>query len=97
MRLRFLMPLMLLGISMSTFAAPAQTAVLDVPGMTCPLCPITVKTALLRLPGVQAVTPDLATHTVRVVYDSAKTSTAILLKTSADAGYPATIEPGAKP
>ena len=33
-------------------AAATRTVTLSVPGMTCALCPITVKTALTRVKGV---------------------------------------------
>jgi len=37
-----------------------QTVTLDVPGMTCAACPITVKTALNRVEGVSLFHNDVA-------------------------------------
>ncbi len=36
-------------------AAPQETVTLDVEGMTCAMCPITVRKALERVPGVMRV------------------------------------------
>jgi len=38
----------------SLFAGSLQTVTLDVQNMTCAVCPITVKKALERVPGVTA-------------------------------------------
>jgi mercuric ion binding protein len=40
------------------FAAPPQTATLAVENMTCGTCPIVVKKALERVPGVTSTTVD---------------------------------------
>ena len=82
----------------SALAAPVtKTAVLDVPGMTCPLCPITVHKALERVPGVEKISVNFPARTVSVAYDAERTNVAALLKAAADAGYPATIEKQVKP
>lgn len=80
----------------ATFAAAAwagpRTVTLSVPGMTCPTCPITVKIALSRVPGVQKVDVDYPKKTATVVYDDAKTTIAALEKATEDAGYPSTVK-----
>ena len=96
MRRRFLLLVLALAMSSPAFAGPTNTAVLDVPGMTCPLCPITVKTALERVSGVDKVAVDFPARTVRVNYDPSKTTPAALLKATADAGYPANLEKRSK-
>ena len=90
--------LMSLFLGVSALAAPAtKTAVLDVPGMTCPLCPITVRKALERVPGVEKISVDFPARTVSVAYDTGRTNVAALLKATADSGYPATLEKQVKP
>lgn len=66
------------------------TATLDVKGMTCPTCPLTVKVALKKQPGVGDVKVDLQQGTARVAFDPTKVSVDRLAKAVTDAGYPAT-------
>jgi len=46
--------LVIVAVSALVWAA-TQTVTLSVPGMTCAACPITVKKALSRVPGVSNV------------------------------------------
>jgi mercuric ion binding protein len=71
-------------------AAGLETATLAVKGMTCPTCPLTVKVALKKQPGVSDVKVDLRRATARVVFDPEKVTVARLAKAVTDAGYPAT-------
>ena len=80
------LPLALL-FALPAFAAE-KTATLDVPGMTCAACPVTVKTALKRVPGVQVVQVDFPKRLATVRYDDATTNLAALEKATTDAGYP---------
>lgn len=80
------LPLSLL-FALPVFAAE-KTATLDVPGMTCAACPVTVKTALKRVPGVQGVQIDFPKRLATVRYDDATTNLAALEKATTDAGYP---------
>lgn len=71
-------------------AAPALTEVtFDVPGMTCGLCPVTVKAAMSKVEGVQSVETDVATRTAHVVFDPSLTDVATIAAASEQAGYPA--------
>ena len=70
------------------FAAPPKMAVLDVQNMTCGLCPITVRMALERVPGVAEAKVDLDKKTVSVKFDADKTTVATLVKATTDAGFP---------
>lgn len=72
-------------------SAATRIVTLAVPGMTCPLCPITVKKALERVAGVSTITPDLARKTIAVRYDDARTNPAALTHATTDAGYPSTV------
>lgn len=70
-------------------AAP-QTVVLAVPTMNCAACPITVKKALQKVPGVSAVKATLEPPQATVTFDDAATSVEKLLEATRNAGYPAT-------
>ncbi len=71
----------------SAWASP-QTVTLNVSGMTCPACPITVKKALEKVPGVSKVDVRFEKKQVLVTFDDAKTSTDALVKATTNAGYP---------
>ena len=86
---RFLFAL-LLATPLGVLAADPQTIVLDVQNMTCELCPITVKKALDKVPGVAATKIDLAKMTATVKFDPDRASVAALVKATTNAGYPST-------
>ena len=81
------------------FAAPVwaapQTVTLAVSKMTCAACPITVKQALSRVPGVTEVSVSFETKLATVVFDDSQTTVAVLTRATTDAGYPSTVEAGA--
>jgi mercuric ion binding protein len=80
-----------LGLLASPAAFAGETTVtLDVPGMYCAACPITVKTSLDAVPGVAKVVVSLATKTATVTFDDAKTSVPALVAATTNAGYPST-------
>lgn len=81
----------LLVIALAAGAAEPQRVVLDVPGMNCSLCPISVKKALERVPGVTAAKADLATKSAEAIYDPDKVSPEALARAVTNAGYPATL------
>ena len=72
-------------------AGDPASVVLDVENMTCAACPITVKRALSKVPGVSQVTVDYERGTAAVSYDPSRTTTAELTKATANAGYPSTV------
>ena len=79
-----------LAMPLTVFAAESQTVVLDVQNMTCELCPITVKKALDKVPGVAATKIDLAKKTATVKFDPERANMAALVKATTNAGYPST-------
>ena len=85
---KLLAVLMALG-TLPALAAP-RTVVLSVPGMTCAACPITVKKALARVPGVAKTEIDFDQRRATVTYDDARASVSALTKAIGEAGYPAT-------
>lgn len=68
--------------------AATQTATLSVPTMSCASCPVTIKAALTKVPGVTSIKSHLAKRQTTIVYDDAKTDFAALSKATADAGFP---------
>lgn len=78
------------AVPLTVLAAEPQTVVLDVQNMTCELCPITVKKALDKVPGVAATKIDLAKRTATVKFDPERANVAALVKATTNAGYPST-------
>jgi periplasmic mercuric ion binding protein len=58
------------------FAGSVQTVTLDVQNMTCPVCPITVKKALERVPGVTDAKVDFDKKTASISFDPDKANLA---------------------
>ena len=58
--------------------------------MTCELCPITVKKALDKVPGVATTNIDFAKKTATVKFDPERANLAALVKATTNAGYPST-------
>jgi periplasmic mercuric ion binding protein len=69
-------------------AAPLQTVTLAVENMTCGTCPIVVKRALERAPGVSATSVDFDKKTATVTFDPAKVSAVRLTQATTEAGFP---------
>ena len=89
--------LRLCALGMAFIAAPAvaadRTVALDLPGMDCALCPITVKKALSRVSGVSKVAVSFEKKEAAVTFDDARTSVDALRRATANAGYPSTARP----
>lgn len=80
----------ILGATFAVNAAEAQSVTLDVKGMHCATCPLTVKVVLKKQSGVSEVRMDAEKHTAEVKFDSAKASAEQLARAVTEAGYPAT-------
>lgn len=83
-----------LVLTAPAWASP-QTVTLNVSGMTCAACPITVKKALEKVPGVSKVDVRFEKKQVLVTFDDAKTNTDALVKATTNAGYPSQPEKAA--
>jgi mercuric ion binding protein len=81
----------IVALPFTLLAGALQTVNLDVQNMTCGICPITVKRALERVPGVTDAKVDFDKKIATVSFDPDKTNAAALTKTTADAGYPSSI------
>lgn len=73
-------------------ATENKVVTLDVPGMTCKFCPITIRKALKKVPGVVEAKSDYDSKTATVTFDPQKTSIETLTKATANAGYPSTLK-----
>ena len=88
-----LLALSLLAIVSSTTAAgESRSATLDVQGMTCVSCPITVRTLLKKIPGVTEATIDYKTREAHIQFDPDKVRAEQLAKAVTEIGYPATVK-----
>ncbi|AJY27067.1 mercuric transport protein periplasmic component (plasmid) [Burkholderia thailandensis 34] len=85
-----------LAVLAASLAMPAwatvQTVTLSVPGMTCPACPITVKTVLSRINGVSRGGVHYDAREAVVTFD-AKTTAQKLTDATKDAGYRSSVKP----
>ena len=74
-----------------TASADLESVTLAVPGMDCPVCPITVRMALEKVEGVHGVNVDFAARTAIVDYDNSKVEVSALTQATGDAGFPSTV------
>lgn len=72
--------------------AAAQTTTFAIENMTCALCPVTVKTAMEGVAGVESVSVDFDAKTATVTFDPSVTSPEAIAAASTNAGYPASIK-----
>jgi mercuric ion binding protein len=73
-------------------AAKQQTVQLTVPTMDCATCPITIKAALSKVPGVSKVQVSYAKREAIIVFDDTRATVADLKKATEDVGYPAMLK-----
>jgi len=88
---KLLVSLVLAAFVAAPVWASPQTVTLAVSKMTCAACPITVKKALSRIPGVTEVTVNLEKKQAAVQFDDSKTTVQTLIKATENAGYPSSI------
>jgi len=80
--------LMMANISL----AAEKTVSLDVPTMTCPICPFTVEKALKGVDGVISADVSFAGKIAKVTFDDQKTTAEALTEATKNAGYPSTVK-----
>lgn len=76
-----------LALAAPALAAPQQVT-LNVPTMDCATCPITIRVALMKVPGVSKAVVSYNKRTAKVSYDDAKTDVAALMRATEGVGYP---------
>lgn len=85
-----------LFVAMVAFAgaalAESKTVILEVPGMNCAACPITIKKALKDVSGVETVNVTFEPKEAVVTFDDKKTSVHKLRDATRDAGYPSSVK-----
>lgn len=80
----------------SPVCAATQTATLAVEGMTCAACPLTVKSALSKVPGVTHVEVSLDRREAQVSYDDNRVDVKRLTQATEGAGYPSKVKGGSR-
>jgi mercuric ion binding protein len=79
-------------LPLAALAGVPQTVTLDVKNMTCTLCPITVRKALEKVPGVADAKVDFDRKTATVTFDPDKADATALIKATTEAGYPSSMK-----
>jgi mercuric ion binding protein len=92
-----LMIILMASAPFSIAFAAEKTVVLAVPGMVCSVCPITVRLALEKVPGVIKAKVSLEHKEAVVRFDDAKTNPKALEDATFAAGYPATLKTAPNP
>ncbi len=82
----------LFGASFAAQAAP-RSVTLELEGMYCPMCPVTIKTALDFADGVDETKVTRNPDEAVIRYDDAKTSPAKLIEVVKKSGYGAHVKP----
>jgi mercuric ion binding protein len=88
---RFTLAAVLLGAACAA-NAKQQTVSLNVPTMDCATCPITIKAALTKVPGVSKVKVSYEKREAVIQFDDAQASVADLKKATEEVGYPAMLK-----
>ena len=84
--------LVLACVALAGRAAEPKDVALRVEGMNCALCPITIRKALERMPGVLEARVEYRDKRAHVKYDPDKARPEALAKAVTEAGYPAKVE-----
>ena len=88
----FAAPLIGLVLFSSSAWAAVKTVTLRVPDMYCAVCPITVKKALQKVPGVTKVDVSFKKKEAVVRYDDTKATIDKLKDATFEAGYPSHVK-----
>jgi len=77
-----------LALAAAPSFAATQRVTLTVPTMDCATCPVTIKVALMKVPGVSKAVVSYKHRTALVTFDDTKTDVAALTHATDAAGYP---------
>lgn len=91
--MRRLLTATLVLLPFASQAGAPRIVTLDVKNMTCPVCPITVKKALEKVPGVAAAKIDRDQKVATVTFDPELTDAGKLVEATTEAGYPSIVRP----
>ncbi len=81
----------LLSLS-SLVSATEQTVVLSIPGMNCPVCPITIKKSLQKIDGVISATVVYKSKLAEVTFNDELTDIKKLRQATTNVGYPSQVK-----
>ena len=84
--------LSLMLMPLAAHATETKTVTLDVEKMTCQFCPITIRKALEKVPGVTKAKASFDTRTATITFHPAKTNVEALIKATTNAGYPSKLK-----
>jgi len=87
--MRAVVMLLALLVLANVASAAETTVTVAIKNMTCATCPITVREAIARVPGVKTVAVDFRTKLAVVTFDDAVATVDKLVAASRDAGFPA--------
>jgi len=79
--------LIFLTVMIASLYAEVKTVVIEVEGMTCPLCTTAIKKSLKKTKGVIKAKVKLSTKKATVTYDNKLTNKTKLLKAIKNTGY----------
>ena len=79
-------------VTTSAWSAGNRTVTLAVDNMDCAVCPVTVRKALEKVPGVESAKVDFKSKLAVVAFDASKTTPEALTKAMADAGFPSSVK-----
>jgi mercuric ion binding protein len=82
------------AIAAQSALATEKTVVLSVPSMYCAACPISVRKALEKVPGVQNVKATYEPKEAVVTFDDSKASVEKLQEATKNAGFPSSLKSG---
>lgn len=74
--------------------AAEKTVTLSVPGLSCATCPISVRMALGKVPGVRNVKVTFEPKEAVVTFDDAKARVEQLTEATKQAGFPSSLKSG---
>lgn len=72
--------------------ANSETAILTVGNMTCDACTVTIRTGLMRLPGVADAHVTLQPPRAEITFDPSVVSVKDLVETTTNLGYPSRVD-----
>lgn len=87
--MRSIMILLAVLLPPNAASASEATATLSIKKMYCATCPITVRQAIAKVPGVKNVAVDFHKKLAVVTFDDALATVENLAAASRDAGFPA--------
>ncbi|MEE9413112.1 MAG: mercury resistance system periplasmic binding protein MerP [Methylococcales bacterium] len=73
-------------------SAAEQSVVLSIPGMNCPVCPITIKKSLQKVAGVKTANVIFKSKLAEVTFDDQVTDINQLKQATENVGYPSQLQ-----